>query len=77
MRISKNISLGGKITDLNEIQRLASERKSLIVRMGGSYFVRPAAFIIGWPMNLILRTELYYSVKDSDITDIKFENQKL
>jgi len=75
MQITKNIFRGGKITDLNEIKRLATERKSIVVGAGYGYFVRPAAFILQWPLAMILRYSIYYSVHNSEITDVEFEEK--
>ena len=36
MKVSKNFSKGEPITDLREIKRLALERKSVIIYVGGA-----------------------------------------
>lgn len=67
--ISKNFNKGGQITDLNEIVRLASEKKSIVIRDQ----VRPAAFIQNWMLRDILKSKIYYAINDNEITEIEFE----
>lgn len=74
MKVSKNIYRGGLITDINEIQRLALEKKSVVLRLGAQHLVRPAAFILGWPLFMILKADLYYSVRVQDLLDVDFED---
>ena len=61
--VSKNIALGEPITDIRDILRLASERKSVIWKLRLSYFVRPASFFLGWPLIQVMNAKLFYSVK--------------
>jgi hypothetical protein len=65
MKVSKNISRGEEITDLREIKRLALNRESVVMSRGQFHWVRPAAFILGWPLNEILNTKLFYSIKEN------------
>jgi hypothetical protein len=66
MRVSKNISRGKEIVDLNEIPRLALEKRSVVVGMNKyTHYVRPAAFMLMWPLNQILKIKLYYAVKNA------------
>jgi len=74
MQVSKNIWRGGLITDLNELPKLAEQRKSVVLTLGGKVnFVRPAAFILQWSLAMVLNHKIYYAVKNSDIADVEFD----
>lgn len=62
-QISKNFYLGEPITDLREIKRLASEKRSVAWYRGATYQVRPAAFILGWQLNMVINAQLFYTIK--------------
>jgi hypothetical protein len=64
MQITKNIIRGSLIEDLNELVQLAKYKESVVAYMGGSYFVRPAAFMLNWPLSTILRTKIYHALKN-------------
>ena len=73
-KVSKNICKGGRIDDLNELVKLAKARKSVVVISGCGTYVRPAAFMIHWPLAMILRHSIYYAIRDSDIIDVEFQS---
>lgn len=61
IRVSKNRMRGALITDLNEIVQLANDKQSVVLKMGANtHFVRPAAFIMCWQLNMILRYKIYH-----------------
>lgn len=60
---SKNIAIGEPVPNLNELIRLANEGKSVVVRGAWSCYVKPAAFMIHWPLALLSRMEFHYSIK--------------
>ena len=60
---SKNIAIGETVPNLNELIRLANEGKSVVVRGTWGYYVKPAAFMIRWPLELLGRMEFHYSIK--------------
>lgn len=62
MKVSKNIRRGSLIEDLNELVQLAQDGCAVVVYMGGSHFVRPAAFMLNWPLSVILRTKIYHAL---------------
>lgn len=63
-KISKNLYLGEKITNVEDIRRLALERRSIAWEHSPGYFtIHPAAVIIGWPLRLVLNSKMYYTVK--------------
>lgn len=64
MRVSKNIEKGKEITDLRVLLHLAKERRSVVVTRVHTY-VRPAAWVISWPLREILNYRFYYAVKDT------------
>lgn len=63
MKVSKNIERGEPITSLDFLMTLARERKSVVVYVGGNHFVRAAAFIVNWPLSMIVRMKFYHAVK--------------
>jgi len=66
MKVSKNISLGVSIFHLSEINKLALDRKSVIVELikrPGIYSVRPAAWIQNWSIHECSKWNFYYSLK--------------
>ncbi|MCK5600303.1 hypothetical protein KAR91_00365 [Candidatus Pacearchaeota archaeon] len=73
MKVSKNIYKGGEILDLRVLKTLAEEKKSVVVRQGGGYKVLPAAWVMHWSFAQILRSPVYYSSKESEITEVDFE----
>lgn len=73
MRVSKNIHKGGRITDLNELVKMANEKKSVVVMLGHTHFIRPAAFMLNWTVAQILRTQLFYAIHESEIQNPEFE----
>lgn len=63
-KISKNLYLGERITNVADIHRLALERKSVAWEHNGTWYtIHPAAVIIGWPLRLVLNSTLYYTIK--------------
>lgn len=74
MKISKNIHLGGIIEDLNELVRLAKDKKSVVVYYTPNLCsIRPAAFIIQWSIAMIINHKIHYAIHERDITPIEFE----
>lgn len=73
MRVSKNIHKGGRITDLNQLIAMAKDKKAVIVVLGGHHFIRPAAFMINWSVAQLSKTQLFYAIHESDITNPEFE----
>ncbi len=69
MRVSKNIRRGSLIDDFNELVQLAEDRCAVVVYMGGSHFVRPAAFMLNWSVAQILRTKIYHALPIKDDTE--------
>lgn len=66
MQVTRNISRGEPISDLNVLMKLALDKKSVVVCYGGKLNkVTPAAFVIGWPFHLIYRMQrqIFYAVK--------------
>jgi hypothetical protein len=63
MNVTKNIETGDRITSLDYLMSLARERKSVVVYVGGAHFVRPAAFVVNWPLSMIVRMRFYHAVK--------------
>jgi hypothetical protein len=62
--MSSNIAKGGRIEDLSELLWLAENKKSVVVQYGEKHlYVRPAAFLIGWPLKTLSRYSFYYAVK--------------
>jgi len=61
--VSKNIGKGEPLQNLNELIRLAYEGKSVIVCGGWGYYVKPAAFMIFWPLYHLSKLKFYYSIK--------------
>lgn len=74
-KISNNVWLGGLIIDLNELPRLANEKKSVVISRGmaGAYIIRPAAFIVQWSIAMIMNQKIYYAIHDRDIAQVEFE----
>lgn len=66
MRVSKNIERGERITSLDFLMTLAREKKSVVVYVGGQLFVRPAGFVVNWPLSLVARMNFYHAVKTSN-----------
>ena len=60
--ITKNIGKGEKINNLSELIRLAYEGKSVIVKGPWHYWVRPAAFMINWPLYHLSKLSFFYSI---------------
>lgn len=62
--MSKNIIKGERIDDLKELNWLACNRRSVVVVHGGrELYVRPAAFLVGWPLKTLLKFEFHYAIK--------------
>lgn len=61
--VSKNIAVGEPISNMDELLRLADEGKSVVVHGAWGYYVKPAAFMIHWPLALLGRMKFHYSVK--------------
>jgi len=61
--VTKNIALGEQVPDLNELIRLAYERKSVIIRGPWGYYIKPAAFMIHWPLYHLSKLKFFYSIK--------------
>lgn len=68
MKVSKNISKGSQITSIDYLVTLAKERKSVVLEHGSGFWhsIRPAAFIINWPLITITRFKIFHAVKESD-----------
>jgi len=75
MKVSKNIYKGGQITDLNEIKKLAEEKKSVVIAGAFGYWVKPAGWVMHWSLAMILRFKIFYAVKESEITEVEFETK--
>lgn len=60
MKVSKNRWRGARIDDLNELVILAKCRESVVISKGNVHFVRPAAFVIQWPLAMILNNKIYH-----------------
>lgn len=63
MKVTKNIEKGDRITSLDYLMTLAREKKSVVVYVGGDHFVRPAAFVVNWPLSMVCRMHFYHAVK--------------
>lgn len=61
--VTKNIGKGEPINDLRELVRLAEEKKSIIMRLGWNWYVRPAAFMINWSLGQLAKMQFFYSIK--------------
>ena len=61
--ITKNIGKGEPISNLAELKRLALEGKSVIVETAWHKYVRPAGFMINWPLTHLLNLKFFYSIK--------------
>ncbi len=75
--VSKNISKGGEI-GYDKLIELYQQRKSVVLVNKGSHsfaFVRPAAFIINWPLIQILRYKIHYAIHDDEIIKVEFEKE--
>lgn len=66
MKISKTISRGGEITSLDYLLTLARAKRAVVVQHGNWYWIRPAAFIVNWPLTTILRYKFYHAVKEKN-----------
>lgn len=73
MQITKNVWKGGEITDLNELVELSRQKKSVVLRTGDFFSVRPAAFIIQWSIAMIINHKIYYGIHERDIAVVEFE----
>lgn len=62
MKVSKNKYRGALIEDLNELVSLAMDKESVVVFVGGSHVVRPAAFIINWQLSTIIKLKIYHAI---------------
>jgi hypothetical protein len=62
MKVSKNRWRGSKIEDLNELIQLAQDKQSIVIGMGNIHFVRPAAWVIQWPLQMILNRSVYHAL---------------
>lgn len=62
MKVSKNRWKGSEITDLNELVVLAECKESVVLKLGGYHIVRPAAFILNWPIAMVLRHKIFHSL---------------
>lgn len=62
---TKNIRVGDSIKDLMDLKRLADEKKSVAFRRGIQqiWAVRPAAFMMQWPLAQLMNLKLYYTIK--------------
>lgn len=65
-QISKNFALGEEITDVREIKRLATERRSIARKVGflsstTGFDIKPAAIFLGWTLRTLLNSKLYYT----------------
>lgn len=64
IRGSKNFYVGKEITDLNDLLK----EKSVFWGHGyGKFTIINTAFIIGWPLRLILKCKFYYTIKDNGL----------
>lgn len=64
MKVSKNIKQGSEIKDLKILLELALKAQSVVVKTNhGWFYVRPAAWIVNWPLREILKCTFYQSVK--------------
>lgn len=66
MKVSKNISRGEQIKDLSELYSLACKKRSVVFQRGTFHWVRPAAFLLFWPLAELLKGKVYYAVKEDE-----------
>jgi hypothetical protein len=66
-KISKNFYKGKEITDLKEIYQISLIRGSIIVSNNYVNWIKPASFILHWPLSVILLYRYYYSIKDNGL----------
>ena len=63
--MTKNITKGGKIDDLKELEWLSQNKRTVVVKYGNKdLYIKPAAFLIGWPLKTLLKYEFYYAIKN-------------
>ncbi len=60
MKVSKNRWRGSRIDDINELVMLAKDKQSVVILQGKEHIVRPAAWIIHWPLAMILNQHIYH-----------------
>lgn len=64
MNASKNIRQGREIKDLRLLSALALERKSVVVKtIHGWVYVRPAEWLLQWPLSEIVKCQFFHSIK--------------
>ena len=61
--VTKNIAQGEQLPTLDELVRLAREGKSVVVGSPYYRYVRPAAFMIRWPLFHLVPLKFYYTIK--------------
>jgi hypothetical protein len=66
MQVSKNITKGKEIKDLRELYSLAIKKQSVVVYCNKWWYVRPAGFMINWPLAQLVHVQLFYSVKSGN-----------
>lgn len=70
-KISKNYVTDGVVESFEELLELAEERKSVAYCVGirRHWFIRPAAFIVNWPLAKIKGFTFYKTKKVGDKND--------
>jgi hypothetical protein len=61
--VTKNIAQGEPLASLDELVRLARESKSVVVESPYYRYIRPAAFMIHWPLVHLVSLKFYYTIK--------------
>lgn len=69
MKVSKNIWKGAEITNLAELQKLAVDGKSVVVKTKFYTYVKPAAFMINWPLCRLLNLTFFHAINKKDFDD--------
>ena len=61
IKVSKNLYKGELITDFTQLMVLADQKKSVCFHQGWEsiWVIRPASFIINWPLAMLVRMRLY------------------
>lgn len=58
---SKKYKVGAQITDLSVLGDLALSKRSVVIKhQNPYYYIKPAAFMVNWPLRELLKLKLYY-----------------
>lgn len=66
-RVSKNYYKGKEIDDLKEIYKLSLTKSSIIVSNNYVNWIKPASFILHWPLAVVMKFRYFYSIKDEGL----------